>query len=166
MQHADRALLQGRHVMQAIQSFVRQSMAYIPQTPDKETRIELIKTLQTVTEGKVSCLSQPLLQHADLSFIRGAILWGFTHCVHIHLTVAVFSADDAFLWLTVRVTARDSHPLLAPFQTQPPAKAHLRGAARSAGVQIFMKVERTTPFANAQAGGAAKSGWRADLCGD
>ncbi|CAL5228222.1 g11312 [Coccomyxa viridis] len=38
---------------QAIQSFVRQSMAYIPQTPDKETRIELIKTLQTVTEGKI-----------------------------------------------------------------------------------------------------------------
>ena len=44
------------HAMQAIQSFVRQSMAYIPQTPDKETRIELIKTLQTVTEGKASHL--------------------------------------------------------------------------------------------------------------
>ena len=28
-------------------------MAYIPQTPDKDTRIELIRTLQTVTEGKV-----------------------------------------------------------------------------------------------------------------
>ena len=40
--------------MQAVQSFVRQSMAYIPQTPDKESRIELIKTLQTITEGKVS----------------------------------------------------------------------------------------------------------------
>ena len=46
--------------MQAIQSFVRQSMAYIPQTPDKETRIELIKTLQTVTEGKVSCILRAL----------------------------------------------------------------------------------------------------------
>lgn len=44
---------------QAIQSFVRQSMAYIPQTPDKETRIELIKTLQTITEGKVSCILRP-----------------------------------------------------------------------------------------------------------
>ena len=47
---------------------MRQSMAYIPQTPDKETRIELIKTLQTVTEGKVSCILRapqtlhPLLQ--------------------------------------------------------------------------------------------------------
>ena len=51
--------------MQAIQSFVRQSMAYIPLTPDKETRIELIKTLQTVTEGKVSRMLRP-----------------FKHCIH------------------------------------------------------------------------------------
>ncbi|CAL8471167.1 g10709 [Coccomyxa elongata] len=38
---------------QAVQAFVRQAMGYIDQTPDKETRIELIKTLQTVTEGKI-----------------------------------------------------------------------------------------------------------------
>ncbi len=28
-------------------------MGFIDQTPDKESRVELIKTLQTVTEGKV-----------------------------------------------------------------------------------------------------------------
>jgi hypothetical protein len=28
-------------------------MGYIEQTPDRETRIEIIKTLQSVTEGKV-----------------------------------------------------------------------------------------------------------------
>ena len=28
-------------------------MTYIDHTPDKETRVELIKTLQSVTEGKV-----------------------------------------------------------------------------------------------------------------
>lgn len=29
-------------------------MTYIDQTPDKETKVSLIKTLETVTEGKVS----------------------------------------------------------------------------------------------------------------
>ncbi|EIE19531.1 putative 26S proteasome regulatory subunit [Coccomyxa subellipsoidea C-169] len=38
---------------QAVQAFVRQAMGYIDQTPDKESRVELIKTLQTVTEGKI-----------------------------------------------------------------------------------------------------------------
>lgn len=38
---------------QVIQAFVRQAMGYIEQTPDKETKISLIKTLQGVTEGKV-----------------------------------------------------------------------------------------------------------------
>jgi hypothetical protein len=28
-------------------------MTYVDQTPDKDTKISLIKTLQTVTEGKV-----------------------------------------------------------------------------------------------------------------
>ena len=32
---------------------MRQAMTYIDHTPDKETRVELIKTLQSVTEGKV-----------------------------------------------------------------------------------------------------------------
>ncbi len=39
--------------MQVVQAFVRQAMGYVDQAPDKETRVELIKTLQTVTEGKV-----------------------------------------------------------------------------------------------------------------
>ncbi|GAB4818648.1 hypothetical protein N2152v2_005694 [Parachlorella kessleri] len=38
---------------QAVQSMVRQAMGYIPQTPDQATRVELIKTLQTLTEGKI-----------------------------------------------------------------------------------------------------------------
>lgn len=38
---------------QAIQAFVRQAMTYIDQTPDKETKVSLIKTLETVTEGKI-----------------------------------------------------------------------------------------------------------------
>jgi hypothetical protein len=38
---------------QVIQSFVRQAMGYIDKTPDKATKVSLIKTLQTVTEGKV-----------------------------------------------------------------------------------------------------------------
>lgn len=41
---------------QAIQAFVRQAMEYIDQTPDQDTQVELIKTLQSVTEGKVSLL--------------------------------------------------------------------------------------------------------------
>ena len=39
--------------MQAVQAFVKQGMTYVDQTPDKDTKVELIKTLQTVTEGKV-----------------------------------------------------------------------------------------------------------------
>ena len=39
---------------QAVQAFVRQAMDYVEKTPDKATKIELIKTLQSVTEGKVS----------------------------------------------------------------------------------------------------------------
>lgn len=32
---------------------MRQAMGYIEQTPDKDTMMELIKTLQSVTEGKI-----------------------------------------------------------------------------------------------------------------
>lgn len=39
--------------MQAIQAFVRQAMGFIDQTPDQESQVALIKTLQSVTEGKV-----------------------------------------------------------------------------------------------------------------
>lgn len=38
---------------QAVQAFVRQAMGYIDQLPDKEKKVELIKALQTVTEGKI-----------------------------------------------------------------------------------------------------------------
>ncbi|WIA10564.1 hypothetical protein OEZ85_010751 [Tetradesmus obliquus] len=38
---------------QVIQAFVRQAMAYIDGLPDKESQVSLIKTLQTVTEGKI-----------------------------------------------------------------------------------------------------------------
>ena len=47
--------------LQAVQAFVRQAMGYIEQTPDKDTKLELIKTLQTVTEGKVRLPSLDLL---------------------------------------------------------------------------------------------------------
>lgn len=57
------------HVRQAVQAFVRQAMSYVDHTPDRETRIQLIKTLQSVTEGKVSfhqnhLLAMPLLVEA------------------------------------------------------------------------------------------------------
>jgi 26S proteasome regulatory subunit N5 len=39
--------------VQAVQAFVKQGMSYINLTPDLETKVELIKTLQSVTEGKV-----------------------------------------------------------------------------------------------------------------
>ncbi len=38
---------------QAVQAFVRQAMGYIDEAPDEATRVQLIKTLQSVTEGKV-----------------------------------------------------------------------------------------------------------------
>eukprot|EP00891_Asterochloris_glomerata_P006770 jgi/Astpho2/6770/e_gw1.00103.16.1_t len=38
---------------QAVQAFVRQAMSYVDQTPEQETKVELIRTLQSVTEGKI-----------------------------------------------------------------------------------------------------------------
>lgn len=38
---------------QVIQSFVRQAMGYLDATPDEATRVQLITTLQSVTEGKI-----------------------------------------------------------------------------------------------------------------
>ncbi|KAL2504608.1 26S proteasome non-ATPase regulatory subunit 12A [Abeliophyllum distichum] len=38
---------------QAVQAMVQQAMQYIDQTPDLETRIELIKTLNSVSAGKI-----------------------------------------------------------------------------------------------------------------
>lgn len=39
---------------QAVTAMVQQAMQYIDETPDIETRIELIKTLNNVSAGKVS----------------------------------------------------------------------------------------------------------------
>ena len=48
--------------LQAVQGFVRQAMGYVDETPDQATKVELIKTLQSVTEGKVrAAVSVPLL---------------------------------------------------------------------------------------------------------
>lgn len=41
---------------QAIQAFVRQAMGYLDKLPNQQEQVELIKTLQIVTEGKVSVL--------------------------------------------------------------------------------------------------------------
>jgi hypothetical protein len=62
------------YALQVIQAFVRQAMAYIDGLPDKESQVSLIKTLQTVTEGKVrhSSSQQPtaaaLLSALDLAW--------------------------------------------------------------------------------------------------
>lgn len=40
-------------LLQAIQVMVRQAMGYFESAPDQSTLVELIKVLQTVTEGKV-----------------------------------------------------------------------------------------------------------------
>jgi hypothetical protein len=39
---------------QAVTAMVQQAMQYIDETPDLETRIELIKTLNSVSAGKVN----------------------------------------------------------------------------------------------------------------
>lgn len=42
---------------QAVTAMVQQAMQYIDVTPDLETKIELIKTLNSVSAGKVNVLS-------------------------------------------------------------------------------------------------------------
>lgn len=44
-------------LLQAVQAMVQQAMQYIDQTPDIDTKIELIKTLNSVSAGKVSTFS-------------------------------------------------------------------------------------------------------------
>jgi len=46
-------------VLQVVQAFVRQAMDFVEETPDREIKVELIKTLQTVTEGKVRFAHTP-----------------------------------------------------------------------------------------------------------
>lgn len=40
-------------MMQAVQAMVQQAMQYIDKTPDVDSKIELIKTLNNVSAGKV-----------------------------------------------------------------------------------------------------------------
>lgn len=42
-------------ILQAVTAMVQQAMQYIDETPDLDTRIELIKTLNNVSAGKVTC---------------------------------------------------------------------------------------------------------------
>lgn len=50
---------------QAVQAFVRQTMGYLDKVPDQDTRVALIKTLQTVTEGKVLVISISVMTFPD-----------------------------------------------------------------------------------------------------
>jgi hypothetical protein len=58
-------------VLQVIQAFVRQAMSYMDATPDKETLVSLIKTLQTVTEGKVrrSCSIRAVVSAVPVPYL-------------------------------------------------------------------------------------------------
>ena len=40
-------------VWQVVQAFVRQAMGFLDRAPSQEDKVELIKTLQSITEGKV-----------------------------------------------------------------------------------------------------------------
>jgi 26S proteasome regulatory subunit N5 len=40
----------------SVQKMVQEAMTFIEKTPDQKTKLELIDTLRTVTEGKVSLL--------------------------------------------------------------------------------------------------------------
>lgn len=58
-------------LVQAVQAMVQQAMQYIDQTPDLDTKIELIKTLNSVSAGKVSAFSflmKASLQSVSLSY--------------------------------------------------------------------------------------------------
>jgi hypothetical protein len=48
-------------------------MSYLDATPDQETQVSLIKTLQTVTEGKVMSRSCSILQSVCIAADR--IFW-------------------------------------------------------------------------------------------
>lgn len=62
---------------QAVQAFVRQAMGYVDEAPDEAARVELIKTLQSVTEGKVKSLSisSPSSVTTDWSRLRVSAAW-------------------------------------------------------------------------------------------
>ena len=83
--------------LQVVQAFVRQSMGYIEKTPDKESKLELIKTLQTVTEGKVVLLTQDTLlgtmQEHDLERHR------CSHQVPLPTDIFNYVLTRIFSWL-------------------------------------------------------------------
>lgn len=47
--------------LQAITAMVQKAMEYIDLTPDMDTRIELIKTLSSVSAGKVRIMATQIL---------------------------------------------------------------------------------------------------------
>lgn len=46
--------------MQAVVGMVQEAMTFVDQVPDVEIKVELIKTLSTVTAGKVRARRPPL----------------------------------------------------------------------------------------------------------
>ena len=72
---------------------VKQCMEYIDETPDLETRIELIKTLNTVSAGKVGFL---FCQLRFIFYMFGIVI------VRMYLRFHLFflpSTDQINLWL-------------------------------------------------------------------
>ena len=59
---------------QAVTAMVQQAMQYIDETPDVETRIELIKTLNSVSAGKVS-----------MQYLHSPFCFMIFQCSDIHL---------------------------------------------------------------------------------
>ena len=53
--------------VQVVQAFVRQAMGFLDSAPSKEDKVELIKTLQSITEGKVNMDACKLVVGTDLS---------------------------------------------------------------------------------------------------
>ena len=61
-------------MLQVVQAFVRQAMGFLDKAPSQEDKVELIKTLQSITEGKVSPCPQDGVQLAgDTSFEPGSV---------------------------------------------------------------------------------------------
>ena len=71
---------------------VQQAMQYIDETPDIETRIELIKTLNSVSAGKVSalCMNSPfcfiIFSHRIIHFKRH-MFYQFVCCIVFFLDI-------------------------------------------------------------------------------
>lgn len=61
-------LLSKKHgqLKQAVTKMVQVVMGFLDSTPNLETKLSIIETLRTVTEGKVYDLASPCNHHADL----------------------------------------------------------------------------------------------------